>query len=57
MKFVNLRNVKCNTKSPNVRESEKFLLVESGILGFGSGIQLKGFPLPIEFRNPKIHEA
>ena len=35
MKFVNLRNDKCNTKSPNAREWEKYLLVESGILGFG----------------------
>jgi len=37
-----------------VKESGKFLLVESGILGFESGIQLNesGIPLTIKIQNP-----
>ena len=43
----------CNTKSPSVRESKKYLIVEWGILGFGLRNSAQGIRNPTNDWNPE----
>ena len=50
------RHLKATCKGIRIPESGKCMLVESGILGFGTRVTAQGIPLTIGIQNPSSTE-